>query len=88
KMIAGVVIFRCNPQVILAFYISHDDNFQAYRPVNLLFYEIIRWGIEHRYSYLDYGIYTVNMDPNFGLAKFKESFGAVGIFRDTYFIEI
>jgi hypothetical protein len=25
----------------------------------------------------------VNMEPNWGLCRFKESFGASGIFRDT-----
>jgi len=32
---------------------------------------------------LDFGIFTVNEDPNMGLARFKENFGASGIFRDT-----
>ncbi|MBN2542330.1 GNAT family N-acetyltransferase [bacterium] len=86
-MLAGVVIFICNPKVILAFYISHAEKYQAFRPVNLLFYEIIKWGIEKGFAFLDYGIYTVDMEPNYGLAKFKESFGAKGIFRDTYYIE-
>jgi len=29
-------------------------------------------------------LFTVNMDPNWGLGKFKESFGARGILRDTW----
>ena len=29
------------------------------------------------------GIFTVNEKPNMGLARFKENFGASGIFRDT-----
>ena len=84
KTIAGVTNFLCNDRVVLAFYISHDQAYQKYRPVNFLFYEIIKWCIEHRYRFLDYGIFTVNEEPNWGLGKFKESFGARGIFRDTY----
>lgn len=84
QMAAGVTNFLCNDRVVLAFYISHDDAFQKYRPVNSLFYEIIKWSIENGYRFLDYGIFTVNEDPNWGLGKFKESFGARGIFRDSY----
>lgn len=83
RMVAGVVMFTCNPQVVLAFYISHNEDFQQYRGVNCLFFEIIKWAIREKYAYLDFGIFTVNMDPNWGLGRFKESFGAQGIFRDT-----
>ncbi|MCF7804324.1 MAG: GNAT family N-acetyltransferase [Candidatus Marinimicrobia bacterium] len=84
RMIAGVVNFICNRDVVLAFYISHDEEYQEYRAVNLLFYEIIRWAIDQHFRYLDFGIFTVNEDPNFGLGRFKESFGASGVFRDTF----
>ena len=84
RMIAGVTNFICNDQVVLAFYISHDEAFQEYRPVNRLFYEIIRWSIESGMKFLDFGIFTVNEDPNWGLGKFKESFGARGILRETF----
>ena len=84
-MTAGVTAFLCNDRVVLAFYISHDEAFQEYRPVNHLFYEIIRWSIEKGYRFLDYGIFTVNEEPNWGLGKFKESFGARGILRETFY---
>lgn len=82
-MVAGVVMFVCNKNVALAFYISHDEEFQHFRGVNLLFYEIIKWSINQRFRFLDFGIFTVNMEPNWGLGRFKESFGAQGVFRDT-----
>ncbi len=82
-MAAGVVMFICNPRVVLAFYISHDENYQQYRGVNCLFHDIVDWGIRKGYGFLDFGIFTVNEDPNWGLAKFKESFGAQGVFRDS-----
>ena len=84
RLAAGVTNFLANDRVLLAFYISHDHSFQKYRPLNLMFYEIIHWCITHRIKFLDFGIFTVNEDPNWGLAKFKESFGARGIFRDTF----
>jgi len=82
-MVAGVVMFICNARVVLAFYISHNDDYQQYRGVNLLFHEIIDWGISQKFGFLDFGIFTVNENPNWGLARFKESFGAQGVFRDS-----
>lgn len=84
RMVAGVTNFICNDRVVLAFYISHDEEYQKLRPVNCLFYEIIKWSITNGYQFLDFGIFTVNEDPNWGLGKFKESFGARGILRETF----
>ena len=39
--------------------------------------------IQNVRSFLDFGIFTVNEKPNMGLARFKESFGAGGVLRDT-----
>lgn len=86
--LAGVVLFICNPQVILAFYISHREQFQKYRPVNLLFYRIMDWGRRRGFRHLDFGTFTLNMEPNWGLGKFKETFGARGLFRDTYVLDL
>jgi hypothetical protein len=88
KLIAGVCNFSANPEVVLAFYISHDEEFQEYRAVNLLFYEIMKRYQSEGYRFLDFGIFTVNMDPNWGLARFKENFGARGIFRDTFYKDL
>ena len=84
KLIAGVVNFAVNQDVVLAFYISHIEDYQHLRAVNLLFYEIITWCHLNDFQYLDFGIFTVNMEPNFGLGRFKENFGASGVFRDTF----
>jgi hypothetical protein len=83
KLIAGVCNFSANPKVVLAFYISHDEEYQEYRAVNLLFYEIMKRYKDEGFRFLDFGIFSVNMEPNWGLGRFKENFGARGIFRDT-----
>ena len=88
KLIAGVCNFSVNSKVVLAFYISHDEDYQEYRAVNLLFYEIMKRYKNEGFKFLDFGIFTVNMDPNWGLARFKENFGARGIFRDTFYKDI
>jgi hypothetical protein len=84
KLLAGVLNFDANSRVTLAFYISHNHDEQQYRPLNLLFYELMKTYIAEGYAYLDFGIFTVNMEPNWGLGRFKESFGARGVFRDTW----
>ena len=83
RMIAGVVNFIINTEVVLAFYISHNEEYKEKRPVNLLFYHIFEWAIKSNYKIYDFGIFTVNENPNMGLGRFKENFGASGIFRDT-----
>lgn len=88
ELIAGVCNFSVNKNVVLAFYISHDEAFQEYRPVNLLFYEIMKRYQTEGYKFLDFGIFTVIMEPNWGLGRFKENFGARGIFRDTFVKDI
>ena len=62
---------------------SLNENYQEYRPINLLFYEILKDAINNNFKVFDFGIFTVNEEPNMGLAKFKENFGSSGIFRDT-----
>jgi hypothetical protein len=87
KMIAGVLNFICNNDVVLAFYISHDEKHQEIRALNLLFYYIFEWAIENKLKVFDFGIFTVREEANMGLARFKENFGASGIFRDTFLIQ-
>jgi len=87
-MIAGSTIFICNPRTMLSFYISQDYEHQNLRPLNLLFTEIMNWASINNFKWLDFGTYTLNNIPNFGLARFKESLGAKGIFRDTLSLKL
>jgi len=87
-MIAGVVNFLVKKNVALAFYICHDESFQEHRPINLLFFSIFKWAINNGITTFDFGTFTVNGAPNRGLARFKENFGASGVFRDTLAIRL
>ena len=82
-MIAGVVNFICNNNTVLAFYISHKSECQKFRPLNIIFSNVFQWAINNKYKYYDFGLFTVNQEPNLSLARFKESFGANGAFRKT-----
>ena len=87
-MIAGIVNFICNDNTVLAFYICHHHQYQDYRPLNLLFLHVFDWAIKGGYKFYDFGIFTVNEEPNYGLARFKENFGANGYFRKSLRIDI
>ena len=88
KIIAGVINFICNDNTVLAFYISHDMQYQNMRPLNILFTHIFKWAITNNYKYYDFGLCSDNGDPNLTLARFKESFGADGMFRKTMILEL
>jgi hypothetical protein len=86
KMIAGVLVFILNSRVLNCFYICHDEKFQHFRPLNLVFSSLITWGLNEGFHFVDWGISTENKgkEINSGLFKFKEGFGGRGVLRETY----
>ena len=82
-MIAGVLNIKVKEGVALAFYISHKNEFQELRPLNLLFFNIFKWAITKNIKMYDFGTFTVDGVANMGLGRFKENFGASGVFRDS-----
>jgi hypothetical protein len=88
KAIAGILNFVINPRVLLIFYVCHDWEYQELRPVPLLIYRSMLWAHSRGFRHLDFGTSTLNMEPNWGLLKFKENFGSRGYFRDTFTIDL
>ena len=84
QMIAGVLNIIVKDGVALAFYISHKKDFQELRPLNLLFFDIFKWGLKNNIKVYDFGTFTEKGNANMGLGRFKESFGASGVFRDSF----
>ena len=84
KIIGGIWFIKVNCNVSVAFYISHDKTYQELRPINLLYYETIKKAVSLEQKYYELGLFTVNMAPNYGLGRFKEGFGAQGLFRDYF----
>ena len=83
QMIAGVLNIIVKEGVVLAFYISHKNEFQELRPLNLLFFNIFKWAMTKNIKMYDFGTFTVDGVANMGLGRFKENFGASGVFRDS-----
>jgi hypothetical protein len=85
---AGIVAFLANQNVIHAQYIASDLAYQEFRPLNAVIDEMIRWGCEANFKYLNLG--TSNYDGgrgfNEGLFRFKESFGGRNVLRETMHI--
>ena len=86
RLIAGTIIFALNDRVLNCFYIAHDQEYQQYRPLNLLFYRLINWAKKEGFVYLDWGISTEagGTKVNTGLFNFKEGFGGRGVLREVY----
>ena len=84
QMIAGVLNIVVKNGVALAFYISHKEDFQELRPLNLLFFDIFKWCLKNNIKVYDFGTFTEKGIANMGLGRFKESFGASGVFRDSF----
>jgi Acetyltransferase (GNAT) domain len=86
--IGGSLVYRVNPRVLLDFYWAHVDEFQGLRPVSLLVHEIARWAHGEGIRTFDFGTQTIDMVPVEGGTRFKETFGALGVFRRTYQIDL
>lgn len=82
--VATTLVFRCNDQSLLTFYICHDRRARDRHPVHYLLYDLICEGSRQNYRTLDFGISTVDMKPLSSLIRFKESFNARHFFRDTF----
>lgn len=93
KLLGGSLIFICNERTLLAFYIALDYDYQQYRPINYLLYEIIKWGQKNKFKYLDLGVNQEEsednpMEVNRGLISFKSSMGAQCFFRNQLYKKI
>jgi hypothetical protein len=58
------------------------------RPVSLLVHEILSWAYSEGILWFDFGTQTIDMVPVEGSTRFKETFGAVGVFRNRYEIDL
>lgn len=90
RLIAGVVIFVCNPTCCYTMYHAQDYAYQALRPLNLVIAMATEWAAQNAFRYLDLGISTERGGQlvNWELYRFKENLGACGVLRDSYKLAI
>jgi len=85
NIIAGILTFVANENVLHAQYIAFDNAFQDFRPLNAVIDHIAKKAKEEQFSYFNLGMVTEpgGHEFNEGLCRFKEGFGARGVLRET-----
>jgi hypothetical protein len=81
---AGIGYFVINRRVNSSFYLCQDPEIQAAQALTGLIYDALQRAQESGFRWFDFGTSSVKMEGRENIFRFKESFGAVGMFRDTY----
>jgi hypothetical protein len=84
RPIAGIALFVINDLVTSSFYLAQNPEFQQFQGLSLLIYEALLHCQAKGFKWFDFGTSSFNMKGREAIFRFKESFGAVGFFRDTY----
>jgi len=82
--VAGIGFFVINKRVNSSFYLCQDPKFQTVQALSLLIYEALVRCQQGGFDWFDFGTSSIRMQGRGNLFRFKESFGAVGLFRETY----
>jgi len=87
-LIGGFVLFEITPGKWHIFYSAMDYAYSKLSPLHFGLYQLLCWSRANRYKYLNYGISTEDrgQEINWGLLKFKESFGGNAVIR-TYWVK-
>ncbi len=82
--VAGIGFFVINDRVNSSFYLCQDPQKQQLQALSLLIHEALKRAQRDGFSWFDFGTSSVNMQGRENIFRFKESFGAIGLFRETY----
>ena len=90
RLIGGVVVFNFNELILHAQYAASDYEFKNLCPLHSVFDFIIDWGHQRGAKYLNLGMANEEEGRkiNYGLFRFKESFGGRGVLRETMYLEL
>ncbi len=93
KPIAGSLMFLCNSRVALCFYNMLLYEFEKYKPIQRVMYEVVKWSTENGFDYVDIGVSQDTkadnpMTPSLSLIEFKEKFDAKTVMRNTFYKKI
>jgi len=82
---AGVCYFQPSKDCVLTFYMSQENKALKLDGINYLIDHAIRRSITNGIKYFDFGASTIGLEvENYGVSKFKESFGAKGFSRSLF----
>lgn len=82
--IAAVMFFVVNGRLICSFYLLQDPYFRKTQALTCLLYSAILRAQNDGFKWLDLGTSSVGMKARPNVFRFKEGFGAIGVFRETY----
>jgi hypothetical protein len=82
--VAGVGYLEINRHLHSSFYFCQDPSRQHLQGLSLLICEGLARCHAEGYAWFDFGTSSVNMKARPGIFLFKEGFGAIGAFRETY----
>ena len=82
--VGGIGYFVVNQRVNSSFYFCQDPEQQQTQALSLLLCQGLEQAQQHGFRWFDFGTSSVNMKGRSNIFSFKESFGAVGQFRETY----
>jgi len=83
-VVAGIGFLVINKRVNSSFYFAQDPQKQRLQGLSLLIYEALERAQQEGFRWFDFGTSSANQKGRENLFRFKESFGAVGQFRETY----
>lgn len=88
RIIAGIVTFVVNRNAAHVFYFGSLYEYQEKRGLNLAVLRLIQFAVSRKLKYVNFGISTEKGGQfvNWGLFRFKESFGGHGTTR-TYWVK-
>ena len=87
KPVAGIGHIKINDLTDSSFYLCNDPEFYETQALSLLIYESLLQAQSIGYKRFDFGTSSVNMVARENIFRFKESFGAIGVFRHTLQLE-
>jgi hypothetical protein len=93
KPIGGSLMFHPNKNVALCFYNMLIYEYEKYKPIQRVMYEVVKDATENGYRYVDIGVSQDTkaenpMTPSMNLIEFKEKFDAKTIMRNTLSIKL
>jgi lipid II:glycine glycyltransferase (peptidoglycan interpeptide bridge formation enzyme) len=88
RPIAAIGEFILNHNIAMSFYICGDDEYRYMEAQTYLIVNILNKHFTNGVKFYDFGTCSLNMVGNPGIFSFKEGFGANGIFRNTYGLDI
>lgn len=84
KPVGGVCCFELTSQVITSFYLVQTVDGEEVQSLSLLVLKALERARSNGFTWFDFGTSTHAMTARQNIFRFKESFGACGMFRDTY----